>query len=74
MDVTKRHREFEPISTARDHPFNNVGTKPLVIEFLRRADSPDILQAKPYFVANVILWGFVSVGIIKLGHVVSCFD
>ena len=58
----------------RYHPFDNVGTEPLVIEFLRRMDSPDVLQAEPYFVTNIILWGFVSVGIIELGHVVSCFD
>ena len=58
----------------RYHPFDNVGTEPLVIEFLRRMDSPDVLQAEPYFVTDIILWGFASVGIIELGHVVGCFD
>ena len=43
MDVTERCREFEPISTASDHPFDNVGAKPLVIEFLHQTDSPDVL-------------------------------
>ena len=42
MDVTKGRGEFEPISTARDHPFDDVGTEPLVIEFLRQMDSPDV--------------------------------
>ena len=74
MDFTEGRREFEPISTVRDHLFNDVGTKPLVIEFLRRTDSPDILQAMPHFVANIILWGFVLVGIIESGHVVGCVD
>ena len=74
MDVTKRRREFEPISTARDHPFDDVGTEPFVIEFLRRTDSPDVLGAEPHFVADIILWGFASVGIIESGHVVGCFD
>ena len=74
MDVTERHGEFEPISTARDHSFDDVGAKPLVIEFLHQTDSPDILRAKPYFVANIILWGFASVGIVKSGHIISRFD
>ena len=74
MDVTKGRREFEPISTARDYPFDNVGTEPLVIEFLRWTDGPNVLRAEPYFVADIILWGFTSVGIIELGHVVGCFD
>ena len=71
---TERCREFEPISTARDHLFDDVGAKPLVIEFLCQMESPDILQAKPYFVADIILWGFVLVGIIESGHVVGCVD
>ena len=65
MDVTKRRREFELISTVRDHPFDDVGTEPFVIEFLRRTDSPDVLGAEPHFVTNIILWGFASVGIIE---------
>ena len=55
MDVTEGCGEFEPISTARDHPFDDVGTKPLVIEFLGQMDSPGILRAKPYFVTDIIL-------------------
>ena len=43
VDVTERRGEFEPISTVRDHPFDDIGTKPLVIEFLHRMDSPDVL-------------------------------
>ena len=74
MDVTKGHGEFEPISAARDYPFDDVGTEPLVIEFLCRTDSPDVLRAEPYFVADIILWGFALVGIVELGHVVGCFD
>ena len=74
MDVTKGHGEFEPISAARDYPFDDVGTKPLVIEFLHQTDSPDVLRAEPYFVADIILWGFMSVGIVESGHVVDCFD
>ena len=74
MDFTEEHGEFEPISTARDHSFNDVGTKPLVTEFLCQTDSPDVLRAKPHLVADIILWGFASVGIIELGHVVSCLD
>ena len=74
MDVTKRHGEFELISTARDHPFNNVGTEPFVIKFLCRMDSPDVLGAEPHLVADIILWGFVSVGIVESGHVIGCFD
>ena len=72
MDVTKGHREFEPISTVRDYPFNNVGTESLVIEFLYWTDSPDVLRAEPYFVTDIILWGFASVGIVESGHVVGC--
>ena len=74
MDVTKGCQEFEPISTARDHPFDDVGTKPLIIEFLCRTDSPDVFQAEPYFVTDIILWGFTSVGIVESGHVVGCLD
>ena len=74
MDVTKGYREFEPISTVRYHPFNNVGTEPLIIEFLCQTDSPDVFQAEPYFVTDIILWGFASVGIIELGHVIGCLD
>ena len=55
MDFTEGHREFELISTARDHSFDNIGTKPLVIEFLRRTNSPDVLQANPHFVAHIVL-------------------
>ena len=55
MDVTKGCREFEPISTARDHPFDDVGTEPLIIEFLRQTDSPDVFRAEPYFVTDIIL-------------------
>ena len=71
MDFTEGHGEFEPISTARDHSFDNVGAKPLVIEFLCQTDSPDVLQATPHFVTDIILWGFASVGIVELGHVVG---
>ena len=71
MDFTEGREEFEPISTARDYPFNDVGTKPLVIKFLHRMDNPDV---KPHFVTDIILWGFTSVGIIESGHVVSCLD
>ena len=74
MDVTKGRGEFEPISTARDHLFDDVGTEPLVIEFLRQTDSPDVLRAEPSFVTDIILWGFTSVGIVESGHVVGCFD
>ena len=74
MDVTKGYRDFELISTARDHLFDDVGTEPLIIEFLRRTDSPDVLRAEPSFVTDIILWGFVSVGIVELGHVVGCLD
>ena len=74
MDVTKGYREFEPISTVRYHPFNDVGTEPLIIEFLRRTDSPDVFRAEPYFVTDIILWGFASVGIIESGHVVGFPD
>ena len=58
MDVTKGCREFELISTVRDHLFDNVRTEPLIIEFLRRTDSPDVLRAEPYFVTDIILWDF----------------
>ena len=58
MDVAEGHGEFEPISTVRDHLFDDIGTKPLVIEFLHWAGHPDILQAKPHLVTNIILWGF----------------
>ena len=74
MGFTKGRREFELISTARDHSFDDVGTKPLVIEFLCWMDSPDVLRAKPHFVADIVLWGFTSVDIIELGHVISCLD
>ena len=74
MDFTEGCGEFEPISTARDHSFNDIGAKPLVIEFLRWTDGPDVLQAKPHFVADIVLWGFVSVGIIESGHVIGCLD
>ena len=74
MDVTKGYREFEPISTARDHPFDNIGTEPLIIEFLRRTDSPDVFRAEPYFVTDIILWGFALVGIVESGHVIGCLD
>ena len=42
-DVTKGWREFEPISTVRDHLFDDIETEPLVIKLLRRTDSPDVL-------------------------------
>ena len=74
MDFTKGRRQFEPISTVRDHSFDNIGTKPLVIKFLCRMDSPDVLRAKPHFVTNIVLWGFVLVGILELGHVIGCLD
>ena len=74
MGFTKGCREFEPISTVRDYPFNDIGTKPLVIEFLRWAGGPDILQAKPHPVADIILWGFVFLGVVESGHVISCLD
>ena len=50
MGFTEGCREFELISTAGDYPFNDIGTEPLIIEFLRRTDSPDVFQAEPYFV------------------------
>ena len=74
VDFTKGHGELELISTARDHSFDNIGTKPPVIEFLHQTDSPDVLQAKPHFVTDIVLWGFTLVGIIELGHVISCLD
>ena len=74
MGFTEGCREFELISTARDHPFDNIGTEPLVVKFLRRTGSPDVLQAKPHLVADIILWGFASVGIIESGHVIGCLD
>ena len=74
MDFTKGHREFEPISTVRDHLFDDIGTKPLVIKFLCQTNSPDVLRAKPHLVADIVLWGFVPVHIIELGHVVGCLD
>ena len=74
VGFTKGCREFELISTARDYPFDNIGTEPLVIEFLHWAGSPDILRAKPHLVADIILWGFGSVGIVESGHVVGCLD
>ena len=74
MDSTEGHGEFEPISTARDHSFDDIGTKPLVIRFLHQTDSPDVLQAKSHFVADIALWGFTLVGIIESGHVVGCLD
>ena len=79
MGFTKGCREFELISTVRDHLFNDVGTKPLVVEFLCRmgccvTGSLDVLRAKPHLVTDIILWGFVSVGIIESGHVVGCLD
>ena len=72
MGFTKGCGEFELNSTVRDHPFDNVGTEPFVIEFLRWMDSPDILRA--HLVTNIILWGFTSVGIVESGHVISCLD
>ena len=74
MDVTKGCWELELISTVRDHLFNDVGTEPLIIEFLRQTDSPDVFRAEPYFVTDIILWGFALVGIVESGHVVGCFD
>ena len=70
MDFTEGCGEFEPISTV--NLFDDVGTKLLVIEFLHWTDSPDVLQTKPHFVTNIILWGFASVGIVESGHVVGC--
>ena len=72
MGFTEGCKEFEPISTVRDHPFDDVGTEAFVIKFLHQTGIPDVLQAKPHLVADIILWGFTSVGIIELGHVVSC--
>ena len=74
MGFTKGCREFELISTARDHPFDDVGTEPLVVKFLCQMGSPDVLRAKPHLVTNIILWGFVLVGIIESGHVIGCLD
>ena len=74
MRFTEGCREFEPISTVRDHSFDDIGTKPLVIEFLCRMVSPDVLRAKPHLVTNIVPWGFTSVGIVELGHVISCLD
>ena len=74
MDSTEGHGEFEPISTVRDHSFNDIGTKLFVIEFLCQTDSPDVLRAKPHFVTNIVLWGFTSVGTVESGHVISCLD
>ena len=74
MDFTKGHGELELISTARDHSLDDVRTEPLVIEFLGWTDGPDVFRAKPHFVTNIELWGFVSVGIIESGHVIGCLD
>ena len=74
MDSTKGCREFELISTVREHSFDDIGTKPLVIEFLHWMDSPDVLQAKLHLVTDIVLWSFTSVGIVESGHVISCLD
>ena len=74
MDFTKGCREFELISAARDHLFDDIGAKPLVIKFLHQTDSPDVLRAKPHFVTDIVLWGFMPVGIIESGHVIGCLD
>ena len=74
MDFTKECGKLEPIGTARDHPFDNIGTKPFIAKFLCRMSSPDVLRAEPHFVTNIVLWGFTSVSIIRSGHVVGCLD
>ena len=74
MDFTEGCGEFKLISTVRDHSFDDIGAKPPVIEFLCWMDGPDVLRAKPHFVADIVLWGFMLVGIIESGHVVSCLD
>ena len=41
MGFTEGCREFELISTVRDHLFDDIGTKPFVVKFLHRTGSPD---------------------------------
>ena len=74
VDLTEGHGELEPIGIVRDRLFDNIGAEPFVIKFLHQTDSPDVLQAKPHLVADIILWGFVLLGIIESGHVISCLD
>ena len=74
MNFTKGHRKFELIGTVRDHPFDDVGAEPLIVQFLHWENCFDVLRAKPYLVADIVLQGFVSVSIIKSGHVIGCLD
>ena len=74
MDFTKGHGEVDSIGIVRDHPLDDVGAKPLVVEFLCRVGSSDILQTKPHLVTNVVLQRVVSVNIIEPGHVIGCLD
>ena len=53
---------------------NDVGTKPLVVEFFHGASCPNVFQAKPYLVTNIVLRSFILVGIMTLGYVVSGLD
>ena len=55
MDFTEGHGKLEPIGTARDHPLDDVGAKPLIVKFLCRVGSSDVLQAKPHLVAGIVL-------------------
>ena len=43
MDGTEGHGELEPIGTTRDHPFNEVGAKLLIVKLLYWASSSDVL-------------------------------
>ena len=74
MDFTKGCGELELIGIARDHPLDDVGAEPLVVEFLCRAGGSDILRAKPHPVTDIVLRCVVSVNIIEPGHVIGCLD
>ena len=74
MDFTKRHGEFEPISTARYHSFDDVGAKPLVVKFLCQVGHFDVFLTEPYPVTDIVLWCLASVRIVELGHVISFLD
>jgi len=74
VDFTKGRRKFEPIGTARDHPFDDIGAKPLIVKFLCQVNCFDVLRAEPYLVADIVLRGFATVSIIESGHVIGCLD
>ena len=57
-----------------DNPVDGIGAEPFVVKFFCQVSHSDVLRAKPHLVANAVFWGFALVNIIKLGHVVGCFD